>query len=332
MHGRPQPRSRTLGWCLIASGLALGGCEDQPHITTRPAVRTADPAPVVLVGGIPIADDQLRARTGELAGGVAIEELVLERMLADACRREGIEIDDASVEHERADLVDAVIRDSDRERVPADELLKMIRAQRGLGPVRFGALLRRNAMLRALVRDQITVGDDEVRLAHAIRTGERRIVRLIAAPTRGEAAAARARLADVPDPAGITQAFADEARRVSTHPSAPAGGSLGEVSPLDPAYPEALRVAIGETNPGELTAIFPIGHAWGFGLVERVIAGAADAELSSQRAGEIRAEIRRRRERLEMERLAERLVREAEVTVVDPSLGWSFRTRTGRGG
>ncbi len=260
-----------------------------------------------------------------------IEELTLERALVNACARSGIVITRADIDHERAALVDAVLREVNDERAAAPQILERIRARRGLGPVRFEALLRRNAMLRALVRDSIEVSESEIQLAHGISAGPRARVRLLVAPTAQAALDAAARIQTNAGSTGLTLSFADEARRISTHASAGIGGDLGIVSPLDPALPEALRAQIDSAAAGQLTAIVQVGDSYGFALIEEQIDALPSSALTPARRAAIRTEIANRKERLEMERLAGRLVRDAEIQVIDPSFGWSFRTRSETG-
>ncbi len=320
--------SRRLTWIPITLTVSgLGACATEP---ANGPTRAAPPAPpVVLMDGVPLDARELAVRAGEIAGGAAIEELVLERSLAQACRDAGILITDRDVDAERGALIDSVVAGAAGS---AGTLLDRIRTQRGLGPVRFEALLRRNAMLRALVRAAVSVSDEEVRLAHAIRSGRRVEASLIVTPTRDLASLAMERVRANAERDGLASAFADQARRVSTHASASSGGDLGSVSLSDPAYPSALREQLAETLPGALTEPFAVGDAFGFALVRRVIDTEPPGDLTADERAAVRDEIRRRKERIEMERLAERLVRTADVQVLDPSLGWSFRTRTGRGG
>ena len=95
-----------------------------------------------------------------------------------------------------ADLAaeEAIIRQSlSEDEDVAARLLADLRERRGLGPVRFAALLKRNAGLRRLVEDQVTVTEPAVRQAYRLAHGPAARVRLIVMPTlRGGAGPAAA--------------------------------------------------------------------------------------------------------------------------------------------
>lgn len=314
--------------------MTVSGCESGPaarlFLASAPTVRDTT---LILHDGQPLSTIEARARAGEIAGGLVVEEMVLERELERACARAGVSFTPEDIAREREDLVASIeASDSAGTASAVTGLIDTLRAQRGLGPRRFEALLRRNAMLRALVRGDVDVSEGEILLAHRIRHGERRVVRVIVMPTQSGADAARDRVVAGAFDGGLVRAFADEARHASTHPSAAGGGWIGAVSVLDPAYPEALRSVIVETGDGTITGLVSMGARWGFAMVERTIAADGPAEPTDADGRAIEHEIRRRKERLAMERLASRLVRDADTVVVDPSYGWSFRHRTGGDG
>ena len=91
--------------------------------------------------------DRLRPVLAELAGSQALEEVLLDAMLEDRARERGIAPDEAAIAREEETLRGYLDRDPAR----ADRLLSEVRARQGLGPARWRALLRRNAILRAMV-------------------------------------------------------------------------------------------------------------------------------------------------------------------------------------
>lgn len=318
-----QPRFVAL---TLAGVVGLWGCASDPG-PAKP--RRDQDASVAIVDGVVIHEGELAPAMREIAGGSALEEHVLGVALERACREAGVRVTDADVERERDDLLGALVFEDGQR--PDDRVgaLEAVRVRRGLGPARFEALLRRNAMLRALVGDQGDPSVDEIDLALRIRHGERRRVRLIVTDSEQGAAAAidrvRAHAAEV----GVAPAFAEEATRTSIHPSAGAGGLIEQMSPADPAYPGALRDAVRDTAPGEITPIVGVDARWGAALVEAVIPADPGPASDAERAT-VAAELRRRKQRLAMDRLAGDLVRKADVVVLDPSVAWSFRARTGR--
>ena len=73
-----------------------------------------------------------------------------------------------------------------------------------------------------------------------------------------------------------------------------------------------------------MTAVIPVEDQFAVARLEGVIPPPPGDEPTDTA---IEAELRRRKERVEMERIATRLMREAEVTVLDPALHWSWEAR-----
>ena len=136
---------------------------------------------------------------------------------------------------ERALLIETLSTDPDR----AERLLDELSVARGLGPTRFAALLRRNALLRGLVADDVRISDEVVEGVWDAMHGPTRITRIIAVADLRDATQVRRRLIDGED-------FASVAVETSLDASGPRGGRLGPVSRLDPAWPRAFREAMRE--------------------------------------------------------------------------------------
>jgi parvulin-like peptidyl-prolyl isomerase len=175
----------------------------------------------------------------------------------------------------------------------------------------------------------VTVSDEEVRQAFDIRHGPRFRTRVIVAATDRAAAEIRTELAQAP--ANLDERsmfFATIAARKSTDASAERGGMLEPISPADPVYPASLRSAVQAMNVGDLSPVLAVDKGYAIALLEEKLpaqevafAGAAEA---------IRAEVRVRRERLAMDVLARDLLHEANVSVTEPSLAWSWRASLSR--
>ena len=80
-------------------------------------------------------------------------------MLALELTRRSIVPDAAAVAQEKTILLEA-LDPSNPQR--AAEFLKEIRRREGLGPVRFAALLRRNAGLRAMIQEEIQINEEAI--------------------------------------------------------------------------------------------------------------------------------------------------------------------------
>ena len=141
---------------------------------------------------------------------------------------------------EQADVID-------EDTAAALRLLDTLRQRQGLGQVRFENLLRRNAALRAMVRDRVSISEAEILQLHEIVHGAKRQARLIVVPTLTDARRILARLEG-------GEAFMDVAVAVSTDSSAPRGGLLEPISIADPSYPESLRAALWKLEHGDVSS------------------------------------------------------------------------------
>lgn len=356
----------TLPVVALALSLAAWGGSTVPHSSARavgevPDQGALEPTPAALLGNRAVSWDDLRPALSEAAGAVVLGELVLDAELDARTRAAGLTIDDAAIERERALLLQSMTERSGS----ADEAARAVaalRAQRGLGPVRFTALLRRTAMLRALVAPTVAVTPELVEEAFAVRHGEQVVLRLIVTPTSHEAAAAlaevRAARAGATSPVnggeskdGASRAmatidamdFARVAARRSTDASRAAGGLLEPMSVEDSRYPAALRAAVRSLKAGEVAGPIALGGSGARGGADRGSGGSSfgivyveerrpadGATLDSVREG-LERELRIGLERAAMERLAAEITRAAPVSVMDRSLGWSWERREGGG-
>jgi len=280
--------------------------------------------PALVVDGEPIRWEAIRDRLAEAAGASVLEEVVLDRRLADAAARAGVSLSAADVEEENrlyaAALAEGAAegRDADAER-----LLERVRRRRGLGEARFSALTRRTALLRKLVQPDVEVSDAALREAYALRHGPRYEGRLITTATLREASEARAAVAD-------GTPFTEAAARRSTDVSAERGGLLEPISAADPTYPKSIRDALQRLEPGEVSLPIALDDGYAVLKLERVIP--PDGVTLEEARPRLRREVRLRQERILMNELARELLDDASVTVFDPALRWAWETRRPREG
>lgn len=292
--------------------------------------------PAALLGDSRIEWSELQSHIAEAAGGQVLEEIVLGRALKQLTAARGIRIEPSAIDRERGMLTSVLARAAGVPESEGAALLERVRTNRGLGPERFGALLERNAMLRALVRaesgsgagsagDVARVSDEDLREAYALKYGVKIRTRLILVRSEKSAREAAARLAE-------GEPFAEVAAQVSVDPSAAVGGLLDPFSPADPNYPASVRKVASELGQGKVSP--PIGVSWGgnqgYALlkVEERIEPPPTTPTLEAVAEELRAEVGLVRERAAMDRLARRLIAESKVTVFDRSLGWSWEKRS----
>jgi hypothetical protein len=309
---------------LVLTLIDLGsGRTDQPAKTVE--------RPVAIVGEKVIGWSELTPLLAEAAGGQVLEEYALGETLKQECSKRGITIGEPEIRAERRLLGEMLARAA---RLPADEgegLINNIRRTRGLGELRFKGLLERNAALRAMVRAGIgdapvAITPEDIDTAYELKHGPRLRARLILVRSDKDAQQVKVRLN-----AGIS--FADIAVEMSVDPSSIRGGLLDSFSPSDSTYPVAVRKALLDSKPGQISD--PIAVSWedqtGFAIVklEENLPAPAEAPTKEAAAKNLEQEVRTVRERAQMDKLARKLMRTAGVTVMDSSLGWSWEGREG---
>ncbi|MHC4590183.1 MAG: peptidylprolyl isomerase [Planctomycetota bacterium] len=201
-----------------------------------------DARPAALVEGRVVDWGELRPLLNEAAGADVLADVVLDRMLVAELDDAGILITAQELDAERALFYETLSPDPDT----AARLARQLRARQGLGRQRLDRLLRRNAALRALVRDRVEITEEAISRMYEIAHGPKRQARLIVAPTLNDAQAAINRV-------NAGELFADVAVEVSTDTSAARGGMLEPISRADASYPQALREAVWALEPGELS-------------------------------------------------------------------------------
>lgn len=280
--------------------------------------------PIAVVDGRPITFEALRPALMEAGGGAVLEEAVLDELLQREADRRELKITRAQLDAER-DLLAQTLTGSGAASDPteAGRLLAQVRASRGLGEVRFAALLRRNATLRALVANDVRITESALDQAYAMRFGPRYRARLITTATAADAAA-------VAQQARAGADFASLAAERSTDASAARGGLLEPISPLDPAYPAAIRSTLRTLAAGGVSD--PIALDSGFAILQLIEQVPAPATVPDREAAlpELERQVRTEQERLLMNQLVRRLLDSARVSITDRNLERAWRTHTRR--
>lgn len=293
----------------------------------RPGENTdpADARPLAYLRGRPIHRRDLFEPMIEAAGGEVLAELVLDRLIAERLEARGQSLDEHTIDAERRRVIEALDPDDEDE---ATRLLQELRERRGLGEHRFRAFLRRNAGLRRLVADQIEVDEEAVRQAYRVQYGERYRVRVLVVDRFNEASRLRREVVE------REASFSDLAARHSTDTSADRGGLLSPISPADASYPESIRRALpglaerqgrqGADNPAKpVSDVIALDGQFALVQLEEKIEPES-VEFADVRS-RLETEVRRRLEHGHMRQLARDMLREVDVTVLDPALGRSWR-------
>lgn len=298
---------------LLAATAAVAACRSPSRPAAPlppPAPPSADPA-VASDGTSTVRWSELRDAMAEAAGGIALEEHLLDRAVAMEAVRRGVAADAEAIAAERRLLQASLADDPDR----AEELLQRIRDRQGLGPRRFEALLRRNALLRAMVAAEVEIDAAAMERVYDVRHGPRRRSRLLAAASLPEASAAAARLAG-------GESFAAIAFERSIDPSRDSGGLLPAVSRLDPAWPAAFRETLFATPIGEVSPPVLSDRHWLLvEVLEELPGDGTDPEAVRE---ELRRLARLQQERVLMDRLARELAARLSPRVLDPAIRSSW--------
>lgn len=125
----------------------LGCAQTQTNQST-----SQPPKAAALVNGKPITQQQLWTHLAESNGQQILDELILTKLLDTAAAQHNWTVSEADQQHELDALI-AVLDQSSDPQSTTPRLIESIRKSRGLGPTRFAALLRRNAILRRMVAD-----------------------------------------------------------------------------------------------------------------------------------------------------------------------------------
>lgn len=311
---------------LIVAPFAIG-CQsattqnhDQPNNTSTPSP-DPDSTPVAYLNGKPVTQNQLYRALAPSHGGQALAEILLQQSVQQRLQQEGITLQQADLDAERQRLLDSLNNDPDQ----AARLLREMRTQRGLDDKRYDSMLRTNAGLRALVRDQITLNDAAINQAYTLRHGKRYRVRLITADQLDTLTHARKQAL-----AGTS--FTDLAIELSTDASAAQGGLLSPISPADPTYPKAIRDALPKLkmdNPtSRLSPAIALDAGYALLWLEEIQTPDNPPTLQQARP-ELEAALRTDLERLRMRQLARTLIEQTNVIVLDPALDKAWQRQKG---
>lgn len=258
----------------------------------------------------------------ETAGAIVLEELAIDHALERELASRGIETPEALIKAEVEQLKTMLGGIGSSEEISSD-LLERVRSSRGLGPARFRALLVRNARLRALVRDDIHLSDEELSEAFQTRYGPKVVCRIIVTGTEREAADVRRTLTS--ESLYLRERFASEAMKHSLDESGTRGGLLNALSLSDPNYPTIVRKTLERLAPGEVSPVIGLDKGYALLLLEETIPAETPPEDARDK---VAAHLRMRKERLAMDRLAKSMLQTAGVSVSDESLRWSWSRRS----
>ena len=317
-----------LGLCLM---LPLPACQDSVRSTRtqdeawqpppKPAAQPlASDTPVAYwkpAGddgrGRPVGRELLEGTLMESAGPRALREVLVDAALQERLAGLSLSITDDDMLAERKVLLKALDEDENR----ALRLLETIRRREGLGPLRFSALLRRNAGLRKLVKDDVRPNEEAIRAAWDVRHGPRRTARVFVAATL-EACSELIRRVDAGEDFGALAA------RQSTDASASAGGLIEPITRLDPSWPTSFRETLWTTPL--LVVSDPVLVDANYVVILPLEETPGDGTPLDRVREECERRVRLAQERLLMDSLARDLLDSLQVEIIDSDLDRAWRT------
>ncbi len=310
-------RTIQLASFLVPLAILIGCTSSQNRATpTQPTSQR----PIAILNGIAILRDVVQPALDEFGGDEILREAILDRELEKRCTEQGIQITNDLLAQERALLGETLGFDSNAAR--SMDVLDRLRANRGLGPVRFENLLRRSAMLRALVGSpEPSNAQQERAMQSAFGTTYR--VRLFASVTPESAQSVRTRVLQSPEQAR-PWVFAEACAESSAHPSSERGGLISSLNPASLGYPAALLASLPRTSIGTCSEVMSTESGYVVVYVEDIVAA---REPSAQERKQILNELRTDTQRLAMQRLAQEILNEQEIVVMDRALHWAWTNR-----
>lgn len=284
----------------------------QPAGGGEPVATVIDARPAALVDGRVLNWGELRPALNEIAGAQALHDAILDRKIAQALTERKITITEDDVARERKALIESLNDDPDI----AFRLLDDLRHKQRLGRYRFESLLRRNAGLRSLVQNQVTITPDAIERMHQIVHGPKVQARIIVVPDLNTAQVVINRV-------NSGDRFADLAVEFSTDTSAARGGLLEPISLADPQYPESLRQTLSTLEPGHISGPVLLGDR--YAVVMFVKREPGDGRTLDETREAMARLARLSQERVLMDQLARQMIAGASVTVFDEHLNeaWS---------
>ena len=305
---------------MLLSVLLLNACASSPPRTT-PQQHSSDAiTPIALINGRAISPEAIGTGVYELAGAEALREYALDRALHERCSQRGIVIGADRVKAER-DLLGQSLGFADEQPLPP-QVLDDLRAQRGLGPERFERLLRRNAMLRALV-GPVEPSELQIDLETAIVFGVSFRVRLFVSDDAQAAHETRTVVENATSGAR-PWVFAERCAEYSRLPSADRGGLIPRFRLNSPEYPSAVSEAIRSTQPGECSGVISTESGY---LVVYVEGINPKREPSKEEQRQLIDRLRQSVQREQMQRYAQQILAEQEIIVTDRSLNWAWSSQ-----
>jgi len=198
-----------------------------------------------------ITRDELAEQALLHYGESVLESLVNKYLIAQACRKQGIEIGQKDVDAE-------IERMATRFNLPVDQWLKLLESERGIKPTEYARdIIWPTLALRKLAGPRLKVEPGELRKAFETKYGEAVQARLIAVSDRQQAEKLRQQAAAAPEEFGKLAKNHSE--------DLPSAAAMGRIQPIrrHGSFEQIEQVAF-EMQPGNIS---PVIHAGGQFLI-----------------------------------------------------------------
>ncbi|MDP7008622.1 MAG: hypothetical protein QGI78_03525 [Phycisphaerales bacterium] len=273
--------------------------------TTQKSINATPSRAVCIVSGQPVRLEEMWPFLVEAKGKEIFHEIALGYMIEDSLQRNGFPpVIPDEIAYEKQVLLNTTGDQSQR------ELEKMLDI-RGYGKERFDSLCVRNAGLRKLIQQNVTITEDSIHRMFALIHGPRYPTRIIVTSTLEEATTATNKINE-----GIP--FSTIAATHSIDQSSANGGVVEPISPVDPAWPSSVRERIQSLPIGQCSEPILIGDRWI--LVTVTSAPSKPTAILSDVEGKMELLSRLAIEQLEMEKLSNSLQENIRATIIDTTL------------
>ena len=272
--------------------------------------------PVASVNGRGLSHDDFYDLLVKTHGRETLDEWVLLEVVRQEAQQRGVADTQALRDAELNRLLDDMAPDSSQ--INRQAMLDFLLRSRGLTQGQLDIILKRRALLRQMVEQEVEIPPSSERTEFERLYGAKRSVRLIAAATLRDIERVQRELDDGGD-------FAELVRKHSEHQaSLTSDGWIGPFSTNEPGVPEAIRTAAFDLQkPGRRSEPFqyldsPDRLYWGIIQLEQQLE--AEPVSFEDTRPEIRRFLREQELSRRMIELQNSLVRSARSTIYHPDL------------
>lgn len=298
----------------------LTGCDGRVIQQTRPAQDVAGPQPpttrpaerevMAHVNGRPVYMDVLQEMLLSGPGSQFALELVRHEMVHQAAEKMGITVTQADLKAEHGRFLNAAFPQIEAKADRESALVGLLE-QKLVSRKQWDMSIRTSALLRRMADSEVKITETDLSEEYARQYGRQVVIRHIQTAGLADAQQVKALAAN--------QDFGELVAKYSINPSATRGGTLPPIGQDTQGVPPALRqAALAMKHLGEISDPVQVGTTFHILRLEQIIVP-KKAKLEEVR-GTLMAELKERRIRLYQKALLERLIREARVEYVNPTL------------